>query len=386
MEQTMLPFKKRISQREMARRYVEVRKLMDSRSLDLLLISGNSQLSQRGHLRYMTNWTQWLFEEYALFPRVGEIIYFSRYALRAELVKSFCRIEDVRFPNYGQHGLGNIPAQQLSEVVKSLKPSKIGVAGFETMSADFYRSLNENLSGFDLESASDILQQVRSVKSGEERKWVKRSAELCDHGLGIFSKALHPNRKEFELLIDVDAEVKRLGAEDIFYMTGSGKYPVIKFYNMASRTYRKGDLVIFNIELAGPGGYFTQLVRTLSIGKPDKKIKFAYDVCLEAMDEAGEALKPGAVASDVFRILKSTIESKSWKMDMNTGHSQGLDIFEPPLISAFDQTELKPGMVIVLHPRVFISSKSNVWVGNTYMITEKGAHCLNRADDALIVI
>ena len=386
MAQAQLPFNVRTSLRERARRYSEVRKLMDDRSLDLLLISGNGQLSQRGHLRYMTDWSQWLFEEYALFPRVGEIIYFSRYALRAKLVKSYCRIDDVRFPNYGQHGLGNIPAQQLSEIIKSFGVSKIGVAGFETMSADFYRGLLENLSGYELESASDILQQVRSVKSREERRWVRRSAELCDHGFGIFSKVLRPNRREFESLIDVDAEMKRLGAEDVFFMIGSGKYPVIRFYNMASRTYRKGDLVIFNIELAGPGGYFTQLVRTLSLGKPDRKIKFAYEVCLESMNEAAEALKPGAVACDVFRVLKETIESKSWKMDMNTGHSQGLDIFEPPLISAFDQTELKPGMVIVLHPRVFISPKANVWVGNTYLITEKGAVCLNKADDKLAVI
>jgi Xaa-Pro aminopeptidase len=386
MKGTLLPFEKRISDPEMARRYREVRKGMNDRSLDLLLISGNSQLSQRGHLRYMTNWTQWLFEEYALFPLKGELIYFSRYALRAELVKSFCKLNDVRFPQYGEHGLGNIPAQQLSEIIKGLNPSRIGVVGFETMSAEFYRTLSEHLPGFTLESASDILQKVRMIKSPEEIKFVRRSAQLGDHAFGIFSKSLRPGRKEFEVLTEVDTEVKKLGAEDTFYMTGSGKDPIIKFYNMAYRTYRKGDLVIFNIELAGQGGYFTQLVRTLSIGKPEKKIRSAYDICLESMNKAGQALKPGAKTSEIFYILKKTIETKFWRMDMNTGHSQGLDIFEPPLISAFDHTELRPGMIIILHPRVFISSKSSVWVGNTYLITEKGATCLNTSDPGLIVV
>jgi Xaa-Pro aminopeptidase len=239
----------------MSRRYSEIRESMRGRSLDLLLISGNSQLSQRGHLRYLTNWAQWLFEEYALFPLKGELVYFSRYALRAELVKSFCRIKDVRFPQYGQHGLGNIPAQQISEIIQGLHLSKIGIVGFETMSAEFYRTLVENLPGLPMESASDILQKVRMVKSNEELRFVQLSARLCDRACRIFSDSLHPGRKEFEVLTDVDSEVKRRGAEDTFYMTGSGKYPLIKFYNMANRTYQKEDLVIFNVELAGPGGY-----------------------------------------------------------------------------------------------------------------------------------
>jgi Xaa-Pro aminopeptidase len=104
------------------------------------------------------------------------------------------------------------------------------------------------------------------------------------------------------------------------------------------------------------------------------------------MNEAAEALKPGAKASDIYRILKNNIESRGWKMDMNPGHSQGLDIFEPPLISAFDHTELRPGMIVILHPRVFISSKSNVWVGNTYGITDKGAVSLNQTDSDLRMV
>jgi hypothetical protein len=60
---TLLPYEKRISVPEKERRYSEVRKRMSRESFDLLVISGNSQLDQRGNLRYMTNWLQPVYEE-----------------------------------------------------------------------------------------------------------------------------------------------------------------------------------------------------------------------------------------------------------------------------------------------------------------------------------
>jgi Xaa-Pro aminopeptidase len=44
---------------------------------------------------------------------------------------------------------------------------------------------------------------------------------------------------------------------------------------MAYETYAAGDLVFFNTEAAGPGGYFTQLARTLTFGEPTDEIKKA---------------------------------------------------------------------------------------------------------------
>jgi len=386
MKSKIIPFEKRIPPKEMARRYREVRDLMRSEAFDLLLVSGNSQLNQRGHLRYLTNWAQPLFEEYALLPLEGDIIYFSRYALRAQLVKSYCKIADVRHPQYGKHRLGNVPAQQLAEIIRDLAPSKIGIVGLETMAADFYLALKKNLAGFRVADAAHILHQVRMLKSSKELEFVKLSASLGDHAFGVFAGSVRPGKREFEAIIEVDSAVKKLGAEDTFFLTGSGRFPQLKFYNMAYRTYRPGDLVIFTIELAGPGGYFTQIVRTLSIGEPNQKIRAAHDACLEAMSETSRALKPGARASEVYRTLKQTFERRSMRMDMNTGHGQGLDIFEPPLISEFDHTELKPGMVIILHPRVFISAQANVWVGNTFLVTERGSTCLNRATDDLVIV
>jgi Xaa-Pro aminopeptidase len=383
---TLLPYEKRISVPERERRYSEVRKRMSRESFDLLVISGNSQLDQRGNLRYMTNWLQPVYEEYALFPLKGELIYFSKYPFRAELIRSFCKIKEVRFPKAGQTRPGNILAHGLSEIIKELNPSKIGLVGPSSMSAQFYLDLKDDLPSFHLGNASHILQQTRMIKSDEEIRLVKRSARLGDFALEAFAKAVVPGRKEFEALIDVDAEVKKQGAEDTFYMTSSGRFPVLKFYNMAYRIYRKGDLVLFNIEPAGQGGYFTQMVRTLSIGKPNPRIAEAYHCCLEALQKAVQAMRPGVKASDIFQSMKKTVEDRSLGLDRNTGHSQGLDVLEPPLVSESDHTELEPGMIIVLHPKVSISPQAQVWVGNTYLITAKGATCLNKADNQLMIL
>ena len=86
--------------------------------------------------------------------------------------------------------------------------------------------------------------------------------------------------------------------------------------------------------------------------------------------KAGEALlKPGHGTIEVYQAIWSAIKNTGNKMGLHPGHSQGLDIFERPLIDGKEDTLLKEGMVIVLHPHVLMASGGGVWLGETFIIT-----------------
>jgi Xaa-Pro aminopeptidase len=73
-------------------------------------------------------------------------------------------------------------------------------------------------------------------------------------------------------------------------------------------------------------------------------------------------------------------------MGLHPGHSQGLDIFERPLIDANEETELAANMIIVLHPHLLLPSGGGVWIGETFLVTNEGPELLQTSGRELKVI
>src|SRR5690606_21179330 len=78
-----------------------------------------------------------------------------------------------------------------------------------------------------------------------------------------------------------------------------------------------------------------------------------YDLVVQAQNAAIEALKPGALASDVFRAAHSILEKSELRALDMVGHGIGLDVHEPPRLTPYDDTELVPGMVFAVEPWLY---------------------------------
>src|SRR5690606_30262155 len=96
-------------------------------------------------------------------------------------------------------------------------------------------------------------------------------------------------------------------------------------------------------------------------------------------------VRPGCRAGDLYDVIVQTIEKNGCKMGLHPGHSQGIDIFEPPLVVPNDPTELKEGMVIILHPHIRMSGGGGAWVGSTYLVTADGCEPLQHSPTNLRV-
>ena len=127
-------------------------------------------------------------------------------------------------------------------------------------------------------------------------------------------------------------------------------------------------------------------MRTASIGKPTKEAEAAYAACLEAEKKALSLLRPGVKAGEIYRAIVGTIEGAGHKMGLHPGHSQGLDIFERPLIDEKEEAELSAGMIMVVHPHVLLPSGGGVWIGNTYLVTNEGPQALQTSAKDLKIL
>ena len=372
----MLRPQERLSPQELQRRHDAVRQKMRERSLEFLLVSGIRFVAGAGYLRYLTNWAEPFAGEALLFPLDGTPIFLSRTGERAYLVEHLMGLRAVA----GSTGI------HAAELIRQVGCKRVGLCSRKTMLAEFYLQLTGALPGVEFVDASAILDDVRMVKSGEEMRWVESSADLTDVALHSFMSLAREGGSEGDIFVEVEYAVKRLGAENTYFMMSADPKPVPKFLDLACEKYKPGDLILFNAEIAGPGGYFTQLQRTLSIGSPTKEAESAYDVCLDALEKGISMLRPGNKANDVYRAIAGAIEGAGFRMGLHPGHSQGLDIFERPLIDPKEEAELDAGMVIVLHPHVLMPSGGGVWIGETFAVTHEDPRPLQKSGRELKVI
>jgi Xaa-Pro aminopeptidase len=389
----------RISPQEMKRRHDAVKATMSEKGYDAILVSGQGDWSSKGNLRYLTNWNQVQYEEYFLLPLKGESIYFSRYVNRANVQKKLHKLNAV-FPVFGA-GLkegqkatrsgsltSKIPPSFVSSAIKDAGIKSLGLCGPENMSGDFYVELMEQLNeaGIKFETASEILYQTRMIKSEEEQKWIRKTAERTCIAFHAFTGLVGVGKQEHAIYAEIDALQQKMGCEASFFTLASGHEPLQKYRDLAFRVYEPNDLIFFNTEAIGPGGYFTQLSRTLIIGKPDDEVKKCYDAVIEAENAAEKMLVPGKRSCDAFNAIKEVGDKYGYKLSQHPGHGQGLDMFEPPIISAYETQEFKAGMFIILHPRFQTESGRKLWIGDAYLIHESGPERLTTVTKELTEI
>ena len=372
----MLPPQERLSQQELQRRHDLVRKRMKEKNLELLLVSGIRFVAAAGYLRYLTNWAEPFGGEVLIFPRNEPSIFLARTAERALVVKKFLDLQ----------AIAGSTAADAAAVLKKMRCSRVGLCGLKTMLAEFYVQLTTALPDVEFVDASSILDEARWIKSQEELTWVKKSADLTDIAFQEFSRLVDTGRSESDVFNEVESIVKQRGAENTYFMMSADPKPLAKFLDLAFGTYKRGDLIIFNAEISGPGGYFTQLERTLSIGPASKQAEAAYSVCVKALEAGTALLRPGQTARSVYRAIRASIENGGYKMGLHPGHSQGLDIFERPAIDEKEEAQLEAGMIIVLHPHVLLPEGGGVWIGETFLVTNDGPYALHKSSRELKVI
>jgi Xaa-Pro aminopeptidase len=373
---------KMLSLEERERRIKAIREKMAERSIDVLLVASSSDLTEIGKVRYVSYWPIVLFDGYIIVPKKGEIKYFGHYGLDADLAGRHFQINETYSTPFGEN-----PGPHIAKLIRELAPKRIGLCGTRGLGTDVYRALIENIHGIEVEDATDIIENLRMVKSLEEINWIEKAAALADFAMDHFKQILKPGKVERDLVYEVDYEIKKRGAEGAFYFIGSGKIPAITFpVFVAKRKIEQGDLVVFNIELVGEEGYCTQIIRFFSVGKPAKEILEAH-VALNASLEAGrKELTDGNKMSNVANSILAVIKKSGYSIGLHMGHGQGLDMMERPFPTPDDKTELKTNMAITLHPQLVLPSGLGLFIANQYIVTGQGGRCLNKTPNEIAIV
>ena len=267
-----------------------------------------------------------------------------------------------------------------------LSKAKLGLINNRIMPAQTYLALVRDLPEASIIDATPIIEETRMVKSAEEQMLVRKTAALADLSFKVLAEVLRPGITECGIIAEVDRRLIQEGAEDIFHLFSSRPGNLFP-YAPTNRTIEKGDIVILNTELSGPGGYWIQMIRTSFVGKPKPDIERMYDVLIEITSMLPAQLKAGKRVGDIAEWVRKETLNAGFETGVNFGHCLGLDVVERPIVHIKEEAPLKAGMVITVHPQFVSKDKgATVWLGDTYLITEGDAEVLTKINPSEVRI
>jgi Xaa-Pro aminopeptidase len=389
-----------LSQHELERRWKALRERMAAKKVDYLVVQ-SQQRYVGGYFRWFTDIPGANFHITAIFPLHDEMTIISHnaptpptsppaWALRG--VKE--RINTPAWPNVWWEDAWD--AEKAVEVMMRKKPNTVGLVGLGNMSAALYENVKKGLPGVNIVNATDLVDEVRMVKSEEEIKLHREAAYMHEMSYHVAKKATRPGRTATEVIGEIRQAQFSVGSEEQQIGFGfSQPGPGSPEYSQASwgstfvrQTLREGDIVNLLIESSVPGGYWYDLKRMLCLGPVPGALQEAFEIAKEARDIMAKNCKPGVVPAVALKASDDFLKSKGCPPEGRVGgHGQGLDLVERPVIRPEEPAKFEVGMVLSLHPTAR-TKHAAASLSDTYVIAESGAVPLykNLFDDDKIAV
>ncbi|APW99910.1 peptidase [Halobiforma lacisalsi AJ5] len=231
--------------------------------------------------------------------------------------------------------------------------------------------------------ASEVTEELRLRKDEAELEALREAAEISDtvseeiRALGAEAIGMTEN----ELAAEIEERLADAGGEGVSFETvvGSGPNGARPHHRSGDRTIEAGDPVVLDFGTRA-GGYPGDQTRTVVFdGEPPAAFEEVHDAVLEAHNAAVEAVEPGVPAEEIDRVARDVLEERGYGDEFihRTGHGVGLDVHEPPYITAGNDRELEPGMVFSVEPGVYLEGEFGVRIEDLVVVTEDGHERLN---------
>ncbi len=247
-----------------------------------------------------------------------------------------------------------------------------------------------------LVDGSGLVESLRDVKSPAEVALVRQAAVVSDSAMQAGIAAARTGGSERDVATAVCSELVRAGGEH------PGFAPLLRSRDRLLQehvTWGDHDLVTGDalfLELSGSvGRYHAPLSRMVYLGDPPAGTEAAAEIALAGLEAVRSALRPGALASEVYAAWQLVI-------DTGLGHSRYrrhhcgylVGIGYPPSwvggstvvgLRHDSNLQIRAGMVVHVLSWLLGQQPADYVVSDTVLVTETGGEVLTRTDRGPIV-
>jgi Xaa-Pro aminopeptidase len=387
-----------ISTAELERRWQAVRKAMEAQRIDVLVMQNNNDF-MGGYVKYFTDLPA--TNGYALsvvFPRdegmtvIGQGPFGGDRMLPPEgdgVRRGVKRM--MTSPSYSSAPYTKENDAALAEkALEAYSGATIGLVGTAAIPSSFVDYLKRGkLSNAKFVEASDLVDDIKAIKSAEEIDFIRRTAIMQDRCMDAAFKTMAPGKKDIEIAAVAEQTGHSYGSEQGLFMCASGPVgtaPLQANRHFQSRTIKAGDQLSLLVESNGAGGFYTELGRTCVLGKASQEMKDEFAFVIEARNFTLKLLKPGASCKDIWDAYNEFMRKNGRPEEKRLYcHGQGYDMVERPLVRFDEPMKLKANMVLSCHPTYALAGSFN-WACDDYLITDRGAERLHQFPEVITEI
>ncbi len=256
-----------------------------------------------------------------------------------------------------------------------------------------YLSLRELLGASLVAEPTNLIADLRLVKSPRELGYIRQAAHLADQAMEVFARELRAGRTELELAGEVYGALFKSGsgiaASPINLV--SGERSCFSHGAPTTRLMQAGDFG--SIEYGATWKRYTATIgRQFCLGKPSPRMRELYQIVRESSDACRAAIRSGMPASHPHAVAKKVIGDAGLECGRVHTTGYGLAPGFPPtwgeplhMLQASTYT-LEAGMVITIEPPVFLGNEQlGARLIDNVLVTENGCELLTHFSPDLIL-
>jgi Xaa-Pro aminopeptidase len=371
-----------ISTAELERRWSAVREAMEGAGLDVLLLQNNSE-SCGGYVRWFIDQPAGYYPTTVVFPREGEMSVVSHGALGE--IRDLPPGGDGVLRGVGRHyATASFPSAAYTReydaelALQALEPygrASVGLVGTYQMSFAVGERIRRGLPDARLTEASDLVDAIKAIKSPEEQALIRATAAMQDEIMSAAMDAVEPGRRESDVTAVARRRAHELGSEAGIFLAGAappGTPAPTRPRHHQNRVIQDGDVFSLLVEVDGPGGLYTELGRTCSLGPVPSRLAEEFAFTLSALRFTLQEMVPGRTGAEVFAAYNEFMTANGRPPERRVHcHGQGYDLVERPFVR-FDETmTIQEGVNMACHPK-YVYKGMFSWICDNYLIGPDG--------------
>ena len=348
---------------ETERRYGSIRRALAEAGLDACLVCGSEYTGFDGAVLYVSGFQIVHRYAYVLLPLEGEPALVCPSEARYVGEHGASWIDDQVF--------AELPGEWLRGRFRDQGWRRVGVYGLDyVMNVRDFRAVaagDTELVAFD-----EQFDLARAVKSDEELSSVRESMRINEEGFRRVLEAYEPGKTEAEIMAPSASYFVAAGTgrHAMNMVLSGGRGRSLPEFKIPSETRRAepDDLLLYSLEIAGPGGHWVEFSRALIAGAPSETTRAMAEAYAEYGEAITGAMRDGATAHEVHRAASRPFLERGYSLGHVTGHSIGMTMIEHPRIGEGIDVELKENMVFSCHPHVIAGDGSTLYMQDTFRI------------------
>jgi Xaa-Pro aminopeptidase len=282
---------------------------------------------------------------------------------------------------------GGAQKEYLKEAAAGI--ARLGLEADDVTWAQQRRYASDWFPDAELVPTEGLIETLRRVKDVGEVARMAEAARIADDALAKVRPRLAEGPTEREIALDLDFEMRRLGAAGSSFETivASGPNGAKPHHRPGDRRIGPGELVVIDFG-AIVDGYCSDMTRTLCVGEPSTPTAARMvEVVAESQRAGVQAVRAGVEAKAVDEACRTIIADAGWADAFlhSTGHGVGLDIHEMPRVGSTSTETLGAGWVVTVEPGVYLPEYGGVRIEDTVVVTEEGCTVLTNAPKDLVV-